>query len=38
MNLPKYEEISKICSSLRMNEIEIETWGLTVFIFLHENS
>ena len=37
-NLPKFDEIAKICSSLRMNEIELQTWGSVVFMFLRKNS
>jgi len=36
--MPKFAEIAKICSSLRMNDIEVQTWGLVVFILLEESS
>jgi len=36
-NMLKFEELAKICSYLRLNEIEIETWGLVIFTLMRDN-
>jgi len=36
--MPKFTELAKICTFLRMNDIEVQTWGLIIFMLLEEGS